>query len=124
MAREIPWTTLEELIALLKSERDLLDQQIAALEASRNVDEPTARLAFLLARYSVEGSAARAVLSAKELGWRIVTTNRGKPSSRDWQPEDLHAAIRNPPEGLPPGLVKICQRVFRSADKAVRRSYG
>lgn len=124
MAREIPWTTVDELVALLKLERDALDAQIAALESSRDVDEPTARLAFLLARYVVEGSAKRAVATAKDLGWRIASTNKGKPSSREWTEKDIYDAIAHPPPDLPEGLVQVVRRVYGIGQKATLRAWG
>lgn len=108
MARDFPWSSVEELVRILTMERDGLDQQIAALSASHDVSADHGRLMTLLCHYLVDGSAAKAVAWGNSIGWRVP----GKTGPRLWQPKDIYDAIDQPPSGLPPPLVDLCRRVF------------
>lgn len=112
MPRTIPWKDVEELTAILQWERDALDKQIAALIQSRDPNDQTARLEILLCKYLVLGSARKATDWATALGWRLDSENHGKPSTRNWHPDDLYAAIESGGDDFPPSLMALCQRVF------------
>ena len=112
MPRTIPWKDEKELITILQHERDAVDQQIAALMQTRDLNDQSGRLVVLLCQYLVMGSAKKATDWATSLGWRLDSCNRGEQSTRDWQPKDLYAAIQNGTADAPPGLLLICKRVF------------
>lgn len=121
MARELPWRSVEELVQLLTLERDAIDRQIAALNASGDLSVESGRLLALLCRYLIEGSADKAVQWSKRMGWRLDSVNHGKASTRDWKSEDIYGAIENPPEDVPTDLAELCLRVYRRAqDKSTR----
>lgn len=123
MQRTFPWRNAEELATILRFERDSLDQQIAALEQSGDINDQTGRLQVLLCKYLIEGNAKQVTDWATSAGWRVDSTNRGKPSTRNWQPKDLYEAIQTEQTGLTAGLADLCSRVYYVAPQLRRSIY-
>jgi hypothetical protein len=103
------WRTIDELIELLRIERDCLNRQIAALERTHDQDNPTGRGEVLLCRYLVTGNAARAAQYVNSLGWRLPSVNKGRPSTRQYTANDVFSLMASPPPRFPAGLIEICR---------------
>jgi hypothetical protein len=105
------WRTLDELLTLLRLERNALDAQIAAVEAARDSQTPAGRADILVLRYLESHDAAIAARYATDLGWLLASSNRGTPSTRQYTAKDVLAFARGASPEVSPDVLELCRRL-------------
>lgn len=119
MTRATPWADIDGCIAVLTKRRDVLINQIAALEVlKRRTDD---REVQLVLRYMVIGSMKGVAGWANEQGWTLPGATG---SQRQYTAKDIDALLTNPPEGIGKDLISLIYGIFNSNLQQVNRSYG
>lgn len=115
MSRYLPWGSLDELIALLETERDQLNLYIERLKETQDPSTESGRAAIILCRYLVEGNVRDPVNWANDLGWKTM----GKKSLICYDPKHIYEWLNasEPPPHVPIELWLLCRRVYRINQK-------
>lgn len=111
----VPWSSLEEAIAVLTERRDVSLRQIEALKV-----KTTQREVLIVLQYVALASMLRVADWANGQGWRIPGA-AGNP--RPYVQEDVRALIQNPPPEVSPDLHALVKEIFVLNSKAVKKQF-
>ena len=111
----VPWTSLEEAIAVLENRRDVSVRQINAL--STVTDDRQVRL---LLQYVALASMLRVADWANAQGWRMPGAG---DNARPYVQDDIRALIQQPPAGTDPALHALTKEIFALNSKALKKRY-
>ena len=111
----VPWTSLDEAIAVLTERRDLSSRQIEALKLQ--TDE---REVLIVLQYVALASMLRVADWANAQGWRMRGSS-GNP--RPYVQDDIRALIQDPPAGVNADLQALAHEIFALNSKAVKKQF-
>ena len=113
----VPWSNLEEAIAVLTERRDISSRQIDALRA---LTRSPNRDVQLLLQYVGLASMLRVADWANEQGWSLPGSGT---STRPYTQDDIRPLIVDPPREAGPDLRALAQEIFTLNSKAVKKRF-
>lgn len=119
MTRATPWADIDGCIAVLSKRRDVLVNQIAALESLKLKTDD--RDVQLILRYTVIGSMKGTAQWARDQGWTLPGATGNQ---RQYTEIDIKALLEKPPECVGGDLIRLIYGIFNANSQQVSRSYG